>query len=89
MEICVKKETVPVYPQDFYPSHDGNPIEISDKKINEWIERIMKDLELSEKEEDFEYVSCGDAFVLVLKSTIGYKFIVTKEYSDMDIIFEN
>lgn len=89
MEICVKKETVPVYPKDFYSPNDSCVVNISDEEINKWIEEGVKALRPSEEIEECYYKSCGNSLVVVIKSEIGYKFIVTKNYSDVDIIFED
>lgn len=89
MEICIKKTTVPVYPKDFFISQGSLVRNISDEDINKWIEEGVEALERSEAVEECYYKSCGDALVVVVKSEIGYKFVVTKNYSDVDIIFED
>lgn len=89
MEICIKKTTVPVYPKDFFTSQDSFVENISNDEINKWIEEGVEALERSKAAEECYYKSCGDTLVVVVKSEMGYKFVVAKNYSDVDIIFED
>lgn len=86
MKICVKSADVPIYPDDFYDFSAG--VDISDKKINEWIEECITELEWEGSKEGFYTISSGNSRVSVHKNSEGYRIVVAKNHSEADIFTE-
>lgn len=84
MEVCIgKKEKVPVYPDDFSSFKDG--VNISNKEINDWIERGILTLEWEGSIGDSYSISSGNSLVVIHKYKDEYRIVVTKDYSDAEI----
>ena len=85
IEICKINDTK--FPENFYYFGDGK--NIPDNKIQEYINRITKDLKRSEDDFDYNIIACGDTVVFGTKlldnDTPIITIYVAKNYYECEI----
>lgn len=68
------------YPSHFYYMGDG--VDISNQKIQQYIEDLLNKAEQDEDDYTFYYAGTGNTMVFVVKGEEEYSIFVTKDYSE-------